>query len=384
MTDNSNQTDETPEAKQPQRALDGLWQFMTDAINDVDEEAAARRVQRLAKARPRASTEELVEVLVKQKCMQTGAVGLITSGAAAVPGLGTLVALTFGVAADIAWTFKLQAELVLEIAALYKHKLGPADKRNTVLLVTGISAGANQVLRKAGQRIAEEVSERLAEKSITKAIPVIGVAASAGSNILFTYVIGQRAQAYFSLGPAAVGDWGESLRAVTGMDERKITGWLAETTERSWSLVRRSVHNGAGAVIVAGKSAGEVVAVTAGKAGEAVAGVGRGIAEGVSTGAGAVADWGKRAGDDMASGVKKAGETVSGTGRRTRTAIASRARKARDTISGAGRRVGAGVAGVRKRVARPFKALKRKKRAGEEEQPAEEAEPSTAGTDKPE
>ncbi len=137
---------------------------MTDAINDVDEEAAARRVQRLAKARPGASTEELVEVLVKQKCMQTGAVGLITSGAAAVPGLGTLVALTFGVAADIAWTFKLQAELVLEIAALYKHRLGPADKRNTVLLVTGISAGANQVLRKAGQRIAEEVSERLAER----------------------------------------------------------------------------------------------------------------------------------------------------------------------------------------------------------------------------
>ena len=343
-------------------------QFVTDAINDVDEEAAARRVKRLGESRPGASAEDLVEALVKQKCMQTGAVGLITSGAAIVPGLGTLLALTFGVAADIAWTFKLQAELVLEIAALYKHRLSPADRRNTVLLVTGVSAGADQVLRKAGQRIAEEVSERLTQKSITKAIPVIGVAASAGTNILFTYVIGQRAQAYFSLGPEAVGDWAESLRAVTGMDERKIAGWLTETTERSWALVGKSVQNGTDAVIVAGKSAGEVVAVTAGKAGGAIADVGRGIAEGVSTSAGAVADWGKRAGDDMATGVKKAGETVSGTGRKTRTAIASRARRAKDAISGASRRVGAGVASVRRRVARPFKALKRNKRADKQKQ----------------
>lgn len=70
----------------------------------------------------------------------------------------------------------------------------------------------------------------------------------------------------------------------------------------------------------------------------------------------------------MASGVKKAGETVTGAGRRTRQAIASGARKAGGAIGGAGRRVGAGVAGVGKRVARPFKALKRKKRANEEEQ----------------
>ena len=368
MTDSRNRSDDTPEAKQRQGALDGLLQFMTDAINDVDEQAAALRVQRLSQARPGASKEELGEALIKQKCMQTGAVGLVTSGAAMVPGLGTLLALTFGVAADIAATFKLQAELVLEIAALYERKLSPADKRNAVLLITGISAGANQVLRRAGQRIAEEVSERLAEKSIVRAIPVIGVAASAGSNILFTYVIGQRAQAYFGLGPDAVGDWAESLRAVTGMDERKISGWLAETTERSWTLVSKSVQNGAGAVIVAGKSAGEVVAVTAGKAGGAIAGAGRSIAEGVSTGAGAVADWGKRTGDDMASGVKKAGETVANTGRKTRQAIASGARKAGGAIGGAGRRVGAGVAGVGKRVARPFKALKRKKRANEEEQ----------------
>ncbi|NJL34321.1 MAG: hypothetical protein HC893_11220 [Chloroflexaceae bacterium] len=48
-------------------------------------------------------------------------------------------------------------------------------------------------------------------------------------NVLATYIIGKRAQAYFGLGPEAMGDWGESLRAIVGVDERKIAGWVSET-----------------------------------------------------------------------------------------------------------------------------------------------------------
>jgi hypothetical protein len=174
----------------------------------------------------------------------------------------------------------MQAELVLEIAAAHGHQLSPTEKRNAVLIVTGISSGGNKLLEKAGEQIAKKATERLVEKSIAKAIPVLGVAASAGSNILSTYVIGRRANAYFSLGPKAVGDWGESLQALTGVDERVIIGWLAETTERSWELASSGVQNVAGAVIVASKSAGEVVVLGAGKAGEAVAGAGRGFVKG--------------------------------------------------------------------------------------------------------
>ncbi len=188
---------ETKKSKPKTKAnvMGDILGLIEQAINNVDEEAAAARVAALRKAYPEASAVDLVELLVKQKCMQTGAVGAITSGAALIPGLGTLVSLTFGVAADIGVTFKMQAELVIEIASVYEHKLTPTEKRNVVMLVTGLSAGATQALRKAGERIAEKAGERLAQKSITKAIPVLGVAASAGTNILFTYAIGQRAQA---------------------------------------------------------------------------------------------------------------------------------------------------------------------------------------------
>jgi uncharacterized protein (DUF697 family) len=337
-----------------------ILSLVDQAIANVDEAAAAGRVTALRKANPEASAAELAELLVKQKCMQTGAVGAVTSGAALVPGLGTLVSLTFGVAADIGVTFKLQAELVVEIASVYERKLTPAEKRNVVMLVTGLSAGASQALRKAGQRIAEEAGERLAQKSITKAIPVLGVAASAGTNILFTYAIGRRAQAYFSLGPEAVGDWGESLRALTGVDERMVTGWLTETTERSWRLVSQSAQSAAGAVIVAGKSAGEVVVVGAGKAGEAIAGVGQGIASGASTAAGTVVDAGKKAGEavagagkSVAQGASAAAGAVADAGKKAGAGLAAGVGRAGEAVAGAGRRAGKGasqaVKGLKKR-----------------------------------
>jgi hypothetical protein len=359
--------------------MDDLLEFIERAVDNVDEPAAVERVEALREAHPEASTDEMVELLVRQKCMQTGAVGAITSGASMIPGLGTLVSLTFGVAADIGMTFKYQAELVLEIAAVYEHKLNPIEKRRVVMLITGLSAGANQAVRKASQRIAEKATERLAQKSVTKAIPVIGVAASAGTNILFTYVIGQRANAYFSLGPEAVGDWGESIRAVTGVDERIIVGWLSETTERSWRLVGDSAQSAVGSVIVAGKSAGEVIVVSADKVGEAVAGVGRGVAKG----AGAVVEAGRKVGEGVGAGARKAGEAVAdagkgaaegvaGAGKKTGEAIAAGAGKAGETAAGLGKGIGEGADAVKERASQALKVFKRGKARETEEKADEE------------
>lgn len=287
--------------------VDGLMDYLQKAISSADEQAAANRVIAARRKNPVATDEALAERLIKQKCLQTGMVGAVTTGTAVIPGLGTLAALTFGVAADIALTFKMQAELVLELAAVYRHELNPQEKRNTILLVTGVSAGANRLLSRTGTRIAERASQRLAERSIVKAIPVLGVAASAGTNMLTTYVIGRRAQAYFMLGPEGVEDWSESVRAVTGMDERKLVGWLTEAAENGWELVRGMPQDVAGAVIAAGKSAGELMLVGAGKARNMIVGAGKAAARGAGTAAGAVAGLGKKAGQGIAAGVDKAG-----------------------------------------------------------------------------
>lgn len=378
--DSSKKEEKTSKSKPKPGVMDDILEFVEQAIDDVDEEAAAERVAALREDHPEASAGELVELLVKRKCMQTGAIGAITSGASMIPGLGTVVSLTFGVAADIGMTFKLQAELVLEIAAVYEHKLNPIEKRRVVMLITGLSAGANQALRKAGQRVAEKATERLAQKSVTKAIPVIGVAASAGTNILFTYVIGQRANAYFSLGPESVGDWGESIRAVTGVDERIMAGWLTETTERSWRLVSDSAQSAAGTVIVAGKAAGEVVVVGAGKAGEAIAGASRGVAHGAGVAAGTVVGVGKKAGEGVAAagrsvveGTGAAAGAVAGAGIKAGAGIAAGVGKAGEAAAGAGRSVGEGVGVARQRASKALKVFRRgKSKEKEEKEKAEE------------
>ena len=234
---------------------------------------------------PNATPEELADGLIKNKCLQAGAVGGITSGTSLIPGLGTVASLTFGVAADIGLTFKMQAELVLEIAAAFNHPLNEVEKRNVVLVVTGMSAGANQLLTRAGREIAEQVSERLAAKSVAKAIPVIGVVAGAGANMASTYIIGQRAVAYFSRGPEAMGDWADDVRTITGVDERKLMSWLQESTERSWELVKERAQDAGGLAINAGKSVGELVVTGAAKTKIVVGKAGQTVSRGARIGA---------------------------------------------------------------------------------------------------
>ncbi|MBI3943736.1 MAG: DUF697 domain-containing protein [Chloroflexi bacterium] len=297
-------------ASRPGSLSDEVLNRIVATINKTDERAISARVAEIRKQQPYTPADALVENLIRQKCLQTGGIGAVTSGMAVIPGLGTVVTLMFGVTVDLTMTFKLQTELVLEIAAVYGRQLNASEKRQVILLVTGLSAGANQLASKAGREIAERATERLVEKSLAKVIPVIGVAASAGTNILSTYIIGQRAQAYFRSGPEAVGDWTESLRAITGLDERKLASWLAETTERSWLLAGGRLQEVAGAAIVAGKSAGEVVVSKAGQAGEAAAGVGRSLAEKSSSLKNNMVDLGKRTRGRLATGAGKAGRQV--------------------------------------------------------------------------
>jgi uncharacterized protein (DUF697 family) len=263
--------------EQRKSIADQLLQVILKAVGEADARAAAEHAAELRARHPDALPDELAQILIKERCFQTGAIGAITSGALLIPGLGTLTSLTFGVAADISMTYRIQAEMVLELAAAHQYELSPSEKRSAILLVSGISAGAGTVLRKAGREIADRASRRLVQKALTKALPVLGVAASAGTNIVSTYIIGRRAQAYFSLGPDAVGDWGESIRAITGLDERELIAWLAETTERTWRSAGEGARDLTDAIVVTGKSAGEVVIVHATRAGDAVTDMGRSV-----------------------------------------------------------------------------------------------------------
>ena len=204
-----------------------LLALVTRTVEQADEEAAVERVAELRKAHPDATDQQLVDMLIKRKSRRAGAVGAVTSGTSLIPGLGTLVALTIGVAADVGITFVAHVDLVLEIAAVYGQRLEPAAKKRAVLAATGASTGTNRLLNHAGGLVVGTATRRFTRRFVIKAIPVFGVGASVAGNVLATQVVGQRANAYFKLGPDAVGSWADSMRAVVGIDERPIIARLS-------------------------------------------------------------------------------------------------------------------------------------------------------------
>ena len=216
--------------------LDALVDRTLRAVNDIDADLAAQRVADI-RAQRSLHGDALVEHLIRQKARQTGMVGAVTSAAALVPGLGNITAFTIGVATDVGVTLRLQSELVLEIAAARDKTLSPAEARNALLVVTGVNMGAERLVNQAGRKLAEKAAERFAGRAIVKAIPFVGIAVSGGANMVMTYLVGRRADAYFQLGEDQVGDWNESIRALTGVDERKLVGWLGEVMAEVGAVV---------------------------------------------------------------------------------------------------------------------------------------------------
>ena len=235
------------------RRVNALFRRLLNTINDVDMKAAAQRVESLRREQPAADTATIVQSLIKQKTQKTATIGAVTSSAGLIPGVGTATALILGTAADIGATFKLQAELVLEIAHAHGYPLSEREKQQVVLLVTGLSAGASSLAQKAGQRAGAKFTEIFAEKSALKALPLLGIIASAGTNALSTYIIGHRADAYFRLGEEGLQNWQDSLRAISGVDEREITRWLAERGDAT----RAALVSHAESAVDTGKKAGK-------------------------------------------------------------------------------------------------------------------------------
>jgi hypothetical protein len=223
---------------------DQMMNRMLRSVNDADAGAAFQRVQRLRVQNPDASVDELAEQLIRQKAIQAGLVGAVTAGAALAPGVGTITSIMLGTAADVSVTMRLQTELTLELAALHGRELSQGEWRNAIMLVSGASVGAEQVMTEAGRQLARKASTRFAGRSFLKAIPVFGVFASGGANVFSTYVIGRRANAYFSLGPEAMEDPAEILRALSGVDERKLIAWTGESVRLAGDALRRGAAAG--------------------------------------------------------------------------------------------------------------------------------------------
>lgn len=236
-----------------------MFDFLLKRIDAADDKAALQRVQTLRAERPEASVDELADTLIMRKCRQAAAIGAATASAGLIPGVGTLASVVVGTAADIGATMRLQAELILEIAALHGQTLGEDERRRVVMLVAGLNAGTGRLLSKGGTRIATHLSQRFAQRWVMHALPFAGMAASAATNVLYTYLIGRRAHAYFQRGPAAMGSWWDNVQALTGLDERKLREWTAGSWDAAGNLARGALT---GTATAAQKVAGGTIAAS--------------------------------------------------------------------------------------------------------------------------
>ncbi|HEU5316171.1 MAG TPA: hypothetical protein VFX49_08695 [Chloroflexota bacterium] len=209
-----------------------LLDLLLDRVDDADEAQAIERVRTLRDAHPDWTTQQLVDELVMRKVRQTASIGAATAAASVIPVLGTIVALTVGAVADLGATLRLQSELLLEIAEVYARRLSKEEKRRAFMLIAGLSAGGARLVSRGGSRLSLRLTERFAERWLARALPFAGIAVAAGTNALSTYLIGRRATAYFALGPEAVGSWTESLRALSGVDERRLASWVRGALRR--------------------------------------------------------------------------------------------------------------------------------------------------------
>jgi hypothetical protein len=187
-----------------------------------------RRAWRHAQQRPTDTDVDLVESLIKSKTMQTGLVGAVTSAGSVIPGFGTLASFTLGVATDVGMTLKMQSELVMEIAAVHGHDLSQQERRNAMMMVTGVNLGSERLVNQASRKLAQKVTERFRRPCLCKGHPLrrhrrIG-RSQHGDNLHDR----QTSRCLLQPGPDSDHDWDESFRALSGLDERKLADWLSE------------------------------------------------------------------------------------------------------------------------------------------------------------
>ncbi len=184
-----------------------------------------------------------VNQVIKNSCIQVA----IASFAASAPGVAGLAAFTLGVAASGVVVQRIQSEMVTQIAQCFGQQLDSATQARILILLSGISQGSataateasRLAAREATRAVANQVANEASRTLVISSIPFIGAFTNASLNTTTTYVIGQRAKVYFEKGPEQLDSWSDSVRAVTGVDERKLSTWIVQ----AWKLFKASVAN---------------------------------------------------------------------------------------------------------------------------------------------
>lgn len=193
-------------------------------------EEIAARLKRLRERHPDLSRAELARLITGERAFHCALAGALTAVPAILPGVGTLIALFGGAAADITLLTWILGRLVLEVAALYGRDLtGPGYRKEAFwafILASGAGGAGSALSRAAVAQLSKEAfsaaAERLllslgvrasARSTLLRLIPLAGLFLAGGINYWLASTVGRRAAAYYEEHPGPAGSGGPVIDA---------------------------------------------------------------------------------------------------------------------------------------------------------------------------
>ncbi len=177
--------------------------WLLDLLEKVDIHKARKRVAKVQRAYPNESPAQISQRMIWSKAKYLGGIGFASG--LVPPGLNVPF-----IVLDVITTVVVQMELVYEIAAAHGLDLEAPERKGELVLVMAVGAGSDRAVN-AGLRVFERkvtpvlleqlakvLGGKLAEKFVTRSIPLIGAVLGAGANITFLYALGKTAVQFYS------------------------------------------------------------------------------------------------------------------------------------------------------------------------------------------
>lgn len=185
-------------------------------LNEAD--CVQEYVEQLKRLNPGISDEDLVKKIISRRALKSGGIG-------AICGFGGVITMPITMPADMYYTFKIQALLVMSIAYIYGWNIRNQDAITEILLVMGGNAGLSalkdasikigqefvkkgidkyitrEVMKKINRIISRKIITKAGEKSLTsftKLVPVIGAPIGGAFDYFGTKAIGKAAWIFYT------------------------------------------------------------------------------------------------------------------------------------------------------------------------------------------
>ena len=164
-----------------------------------------------------------VKKIISNYSYFTSFIGGATALTSVIPGLGQVVAVFGGAAADAALCMKYQIEMTMSLAVVYGHDIEIEEEKRLCMIIAGLGA-INEAAKVGGKAVGSKAFVKMAQqylkgstlvavreifkkvgitftrKAVEKAIPFgIGVIIGAGANKGLSIYIGNKAKDFFSV-----------------------------------------------------------------------------------------------------------------------------------------------------------------------------------------